>query len=94
MQVFKKIKEEFPETESIIIYGELYGGHYKHPEIASLKEAIRIQKGIDYCPENDFYAFDIKLNDTHYLDVTTANSFFENTGFFQGRWPKNRIQNW
>ena len=82
LQLFEKVKEQFEAIETLVIYGELFGGHYNHKDVVPIKEAIKVQKGIDYIPDNDFYAFDIKLNGTHYLDVTTANTFFEAMHFF------------
>jgi Rnl2 family RNA ligase len=79
---FEMVKVKFPETKFIIIFGELFGGNYNHPEVNRVKDAIKVQKGIDYGPENDFYAFDIKINGTDYLDVETANEIFEKNGFF------------
>ncbi|RTZ48417.1 hypothetical protein EJ377_12535 (plasmid) [Chryseobacterium arthrosphaerae] len=40
-----------------------------------------MQKGIEYAPHNDFYAFDIKLNGITYLDTEIINRIFEETGF-------------
>lgn len=85
LQLFEKVKEQFPDIMTLVVYGELFGGHYNHPEVAPIKEAIRVQKGIDYSPDNDFYAFDIKLDGTHHLDVATANSFFEALDFFYAK---------
>ncbi len=85
LQLFKKVKEQFPEIETLVIYGELFGGHYNHKDVVPIKDAIKVQKGIDYSPDNDFFAFDIKLNGTHYLDVATANAFFETMNFFYAK---------
>ena len=85
LQLFEKVKEDFPDILTLVVYGELFGGHYKHLEVAKVKDAIKVQKGIDYAPYNDFYAFDIKLNGTHYLDVATTNSFFETLNFFYAK---------
>jgi Rnl2 family RNA ligase len=84
-KAFEMVKEKFPETKFMIIFGELFGGNYNHPEVTKVKDAIKVQKGIDYGPENDFYAFDIKINGTDYLDVTTVNRIFEETGFFYAK---------
>ena len=46
---------------------------------------VRIQKGVFYSPENDFYAFDICINHTQYLDITIANTFFEKVGLFYAK---------
>ncbi len=85
LQLFKKVKEQFANIETLVIYGELFGGNYNHKDVASSTDAIKVQKGIDYSPENDFYAFDIKLNGSHYLDIATANAFFETLNFFYAK---------
>lgn len=43
----------------MIVYGEIFGGYYPHPDIPSTPGAIRVQREIHYCPNNRFYAFDI-----------------------------------
>lgn len=40
------------------LYGELFGGHYPHPDVAPDPDAELIQKGIAYTPHNVFVAFD------------------------------------
>lgn len=85
LQMFEKVKDQFPDIETLVIYGELFGGNYNHKDVAPIKGAIKVQKGIDYSPDNDFYAFDIKLNGTHYLDINTANALFEATNFFYAK---------
>ncbi|CAM3887889.1 MULTISPECIES: RNA ligase family protein [Flavobacterium] len=85
LEAFKTVQSEFQETQFIVIFGELFGGNYNHKDVPVVKNAIKVQKGVDYCPENDFYAFDIKVNGTHYLTVDSANSVFEKTGFFYAK---------
>jgi Rnl2 family RNA ligase len=85
VNLFVKVKERFPETMTITVFGELYGGSYNHPNVTINKEAIKVQKGINYNPDNDFYAFDIKINENEYLDVALANEFFETIGFFYAK---------
>lgn len=63
-------------TEEIIIYGELFGGTYDHPDIKKDPIVMKIQKGIFYSPQNHFYPFDIKVNG-RYIDVDTFNSICE-----------------
>ncbi|SHL86840.1 RNA ligase, Rnl2 family [Chryseobacterium carnipullorum] len=85
IDVFQKVKTIHPELETVVIYGELFGGGYKHPEVEPVKEAIKVQKGIEYAPHNEFYGFDIKLNGTTYLDTDVVNQIFEETGFFYAK---------
>jgi len=75
--LWSSIKINFPKLEQLTIFGELFGGDYPHPEIEIDKNSIMVQKGIFYSPKNHFYAFDILLNTEKYLDVNTANQYFE-----------------
>lgn len=43
---------------SFIVFGELYGGLYRHPDVQRDKDAQRIQGRIDYSPSNHWMAFD------------------------------------
>jgi len=85
MDVFQKVKTIYPNAETLVIYGELFGGGYKHKETEPVKEAIKVQKGVEYSPYNEFYAFDIKLNGTTYLDTDLVNKIFDETGFFYAK---------
>lgn len=82
IKVFQKVKIIYPNVETVVIYGELFGGGYKHKDIEPVKNAVKVQAGIEYAPYNEFYAFDIKLNGITYLDTDIINRIFEETGFF------------
>lgn len=85
IDLFQKVKTIHPELETVVIYGELFGGGYKHKEVEPVKDAIKVQKGIQYAPHNEFYGFDIKLNGITYLDTDRVNQIFEETGFFYAK---------
>lgn len=85
IDVFEKVKTIYPDLETVVIYGELFGGGYKHKEVEPVKDAIKVQKGVEYAPYNEFYAFDIKLNGTTYLDTDLVNQIFGETGFFYAK---------
>ncbi|SEH40731.1 RNA ligase, Rnl2 family [Chryseobacterium culicis] len=85
IEVFQKVKTIHPDVETVVIYGELFGGGYKHKGVEPVKDAVKVQKGIDYAPYNEFYAFDIKLNGITYLDTEVVNQIFEETGFFYAK---------
>lgn len=85
INLFNLMQATIENVSNIIIYGELFGGNYAHKAVKKIEGAARIQKGIDYCPDNDFYAFDIKINSTYYLSVKEANDWFEKTGFFYAK---------
>lgn len=85
IEVFQKVKTIHPDVETVVIYGELFGGGYKHKGVEPVKDAVKVQKGIDYAPHNEFYGFDIKLNGITYLDIEVVNQIFEETGFFYAK---------
>ncbi|MPS64878.1 MAG: RNA ligase, Rnl2 family [Chryseobacterium sp.] len=85
IEVFGRVKTMYPDVKTVVIYGELFGGGYKHKEVEAVKNAVKVQKGIEYTPYNEFYAFDIKLNGTTYLDTDLVNQIFEETGFFYAK---------
>ena len=85
IEAFQKVKALYPDVETVVIYGELFGGGYKHKEVEPVENAVKVQSGIEYAPYNEFYAFDIKLNGITYLDTDIINSIFEQTGFFYAK---------
>jgi Rnl2 family RNA ligase len=85
LELFKLVKIDFPETEIITVFGEIFGGNYPHSTIHKIDGMIRIQKGVFYSPENDFYAFDICINHKQYVDVIIANTHFDEVGMFYAK---------
>jgi len=80
--VFKDIRRERPNISSIAIFGELFGGGYPHQAVERDRSAVAIQKGIYYCPNNEFYGFDILVDGEDYLSVDKVNELFEKFNFF------------
>ncbi|MCH5598668.1 RNA ligase family protein [Niabella ginsengisoli] len=80
LNLYKAISADI-DTKTVTIFGEIFGGGYPHPDIPKDDTAKLVQRGIYYCPQNDFYAFDILLDNDKYLDVETANAYFEKFGF-------------
>lgn len=70
--------------KQIQVFGEFFGGGYE-----GYKSTVpKIQKGIQYCPDHQFYAFDILVSDGEksiYLGVDECNSLFEEFGFFYNK---------
>jgi len=67
-----------------ILYGELFGGKYPHPEVKANKNVQAIQTGVYYAPSIEFCAFDIAIQNKnseskYYLDYETAIKDFENS---------------
>ena len=75
LHLFASLKNEF-EIETLTVFGEYFGGYYPHKSVPKNTSAKTIQKGVYYSPNNDFYAFDILINNHRYLDVDTCNRFF------------------
>jgi len=84
LNLFKEVSEKF-NTKSLTIFGELFGGGYPHPDIAKDETAKLVQRGIYYNPTNDFFAFDIMLDNEKYLDVETASQLLEKFGFIHAK---------
>lgn len=83
LTLFEAIKAKYPETKSITVFGELFGGSYQDVEQA--RGAMKVQKGVFYAPYNEFYAFDIMINQEFYLNVNEANTLFEAHEFFYAK---------
>ena len=83
-KVYGMIKECFSDLQSIIVYGEMFGGAYPHKDVKRIGAMSAIQKGVYYCPAHDFYGFDIYVytpDEAFYLDVDATNHIFAETGF-------------
>ena len=85
IQLFDFMKKAHSNLEVITVFGEIFGGQYNHTEVEKNNGMTKVQKGIDYTPENDFYAFDILLNMETYLSVNTCERLFEKFGFFYAK---------
>ena len=69
-------KYEFSEMG---VRGEICGGWYPHPDVPKNNKAIRVQKGVWYSPDNEFYGFDIML-DGLYMDADEVHKWLERYG--------------
>ena len=78
--LFHDIAEQYLASE-ISIFGEIFGGGYPHPDVSVDHKSQLVQRGIYYCPYNDFYAFDILINGETYLDTEKVNQLFEKHKF-------------
>jgi len=73
------------EHDSILVYGELYGGHYPHPDVAAVAGVGPIQRGVWYAPSISFMAFDVALASaedgaTTYLSFDIARTASQGVG--------------
>jgi Rnl2 family RNA ligase len=48
-------------TDAVLVYGELCGGGYPHPDIPEVSGVQPVQTGIHYAPDVCFLAFDVGL---------------------------------
>jgi len=83
-EIYRILASERGDISLVIVYGELFGGDYPHPDVPKVKNAKRLQKGVFYHPDNLFYAFDIRVNG-RFLTVDEANRLFEAAGMFYAK---------
>lgn len=68
IKLWKYLEENFKDLNNqeslleLVVYGEIFGGTYPHPDVPRDYNAMIVQKGIYYSPSNLFYCFDIKIN--------------------------------
>ncbi|NLU92042.1 RNA ligase family protein [Chitinophaga sp. Ak27] len=89
LALFEQLKQDRPANR-YILYGELFGGKYPHPEVAPDPDVQAIQTGVYYSPAIRFCAFDIALETDDaggktYLDYEIALAYFERFGIFHAR---------
>ncbi|NLR82540.1 RNA ligase family protein [Chitinophaga eiseniae] len=89
LALFEQLKQDRPAGR-YILYGELFGGKYPHPEVAPDPNVQAIQTGVYYSPAIRFCAFDIALETAGtglktYLDYEVALAYFERFGIFHAR---------
>ena len=88
LALFTAIKQKYPDTLTVTVYGEIFGGNYPHSEVKNDSKIICIQKGVYYCPNHEFYAYDLYVTDTEigrYFSVAESNHFFEQQAFFYAK---------
>jgi len=59
LRTFEIIKKYNVTTNTVRIHGEIFGGIYPHKEVKPNPKAVKVQDGVFYCPQNEFYVFDI-----------------------------------
>lgn len=73
------------KADKYILYGELYGGSYPHPDVAPDPDVQAIQTGVYYSPSVGFCAFDLAVETDGvktYMDYEKAIAYFEKFGVF------------
>jgi len=77
-----------PDIKTLIVFGEMFGGKYPHPDVKNNNKTMVIQKGVYYCPNHEFYAFDLYVVNEEtgrYLTLDDANALFEREDFFYAK---------
>ena len=88
ISLYHRIKARYTDLESIAIFGEMFGGKYPHPDVKNNTRLTCIQKGVSYCPEHEFYAFDLSIQTAEtrrYLSLDEMNGYFEDGYFFYAK---------
>lgn len=67
------------QSNDVVVYGELFGGSYPHPDVKRDNQSATIQQGVFYHPSTRFYAFDLVVNGD-YQCVDQCDIQFINTG--------------
>jgi len=78
-ELYSRFKNKNKNIDYIAVFGEVYGGTYPHPEVAAFPNAKKVQKGVYYCPHNDFMVYDIKV-DGQFLDFIDMQMYCEQVG--------------
>lgn len=58
------------EGYTLHVFGELYGGHYPHPDVKAVKGVTSVQKEVAYTPELRFAAYDVALRNIETNELT------------------------
>ncbi len=70
--------------DKLIIYGELCGGEYPHPEVEKYAHLQAIQTGVYYANDIQFFVFDVRVftkDGIFYLDYKDFLYFLKQTNF-------------
>ena len=79
VRLIKFFDKESTDVTSISIHGELYGGTYPHDNVDKNNSAKKVQKGVFYSPDNEFVAFDMKVNE-EYVNIDHMNEWLDRSG--------------
>jgi Rnl2 family RNA ligase len=79
IEFYKFLQTNFEFTQ-LTLYGEIFGGQYDHPDVKADPSATRVQKGVQYCPHNDFFLFDVVL-DGRFINKLHVNIAINDFGF-------------
>lgn len=81
--VFDFMSKEYGSIETVYLFGEYFGGIYAVD--GKVKADNAVQKGVYYCPQHEFYGFDIfvscKDEKYFYIDVEHCEETYKRFGF-------------
>jgi len=86
-----KLSHEF---DTLVVFGEIFGGNYPHEDIENDNGIGAVQNGIWYSPNIEFYAYDIKLivgddvddwKKNYFLNTDVCNKLFTKFGIFHAK---------
>lgn len=80
LKLYSVLKQHFEQEDvtEVAVFGELYGGLYPHQDVKDTDHSA-VQKHVYYRPDEDFIAFDIRIDD-RFLTVNEVNMFCEEVG--------------
>eukprot|EP00929_Paragymnodinium_shiwhaense_P000927 TRINITY_DN101122_c0_g1_i1.p1 TRINITY_DN101122_c0_g1~~TRINITY_DN101122_c0_g1_i1.p1 ORF type:complete len:476 (+),score=101.74 TRINITY_DN101122_c0_g1_i1:174-1430(+) len=81
LNAFASAKQRYPGLQSLLIYGEYFGGYYPGHKSKSEAGLKKVQIGIAYSPGHHFYAFDVALNGEQFMDFDEARDLLLHAGF-------------
>ena len=77
--LYNLIEQDDPNLQILTVYGERFGGFYPHKDVPKIPGMGRIQAGVYYSPNVEFYGFDIKINGK-FISVEKSISYFKSVG--------------
>jgi Rnl2 family RNA ligase len=79
----KSVAADDGDVASVIVYGELFGGGYPHPDVAAVAGVEPVQTGVWYAPGIEWRAFDVAVvrhGAASMFDWEAAEPLFAKTG--------------
>ena len=66
------------ESDCVVqIFGEIFGGVYPHPDVPRVEGVSKVQKEVYYCPDVDFFPFDIYVRKSDEESFPVDHDVFE-----------------
>jgi Rnl2 family RNA ligase len=89
LRLFEYLSAQTAATK-YIVYGELFGGKYPHPDVQPEQDIQAIQTGVYYTPTINFCAFDIAIEPEgtetkYYLDYESSIAYFKQFDIFHAK---------